>query len=87
MGLLQQVWDRAAEAVTNAERLILFGYSIPEADVLAKQMLRTAVRGNTTLACVECINTDPTIVEKVDRLLGSDVIRLFASVDGYVTHS
>lgn len=87
MNLLQQVWDKAASAIASAERLVLFGYSIPEADVLAKQMLRTAARGNTSLQCVECINPDPTIVEKVDRLLSPDVIRLFADAGSFVRHS
>lgn len=56
MRLLQQLWDLSYKAIASAERLILFGYSIPEADVLARQMLRTAVRQNGSLECVECID-------------------------------
>jgi hypothetical protein len=81
MRLLQQVWDRAYDAIRRADRLLLVGYSIPDADVLAKQMLRTAVRQNGALECVECINPDASIATKLRQVLDAKVIKIFSDVE------
>lgn len=84
MTLLQEVWDRANAAILGADRLVLFGYSIPEADVLARQMLRTAVRQNGSLDCVDCINPDASVAPKVRQILDAKVVRLFVDVPAYL---
>lgn len=86
MGLLQRVWDRAGTAILNAERLVLFGYSLPEADVLSKQLLRTAVRGNSSLNCVDLINPDASVVSKIRQALDSPVVRLYRDASSYLSY-
>lgn len=87
MRLLQEVWDRADAAIRRADRIVIFGYSVPDGDVLARQMLRTAVRQNTSLTCVDCINPDATVAAKLREVLDVKAIRLFADVDTYLKHA
>ena len=87
MGLLQEVWDQANAAIMEAERLVLFGYSLPDADVLSKQLLRTAVRRNPSLNCIDCVNPDAQVVSKLRQLLDSPVIRLYRDASSYLTYS
>ena len=84
MRLLQRVWDRASAAIMDADRLVLFGYSLPDADVLSRQLLRTAVRRNASLQCIDCLNPDATIVVKLRQLLDAPVIRLYRDVPSYL---
>lgn len=84
MGLLQQVWDRANAAIEHADRLVMVGYSIPDADVLSKQMLRTAMRRNSKLDCVECINPDASIAAKLQQTLDARGIRLFSDIMSFL---
>jgi len=87
MRLLQQVWDRAYERIRAADRLVMFGYSVPDADVLARQMLRTAVRVNLDLECVDCINPDATVAAKLRQVLDVPVVRVYADVPSFLDHS
>jgi hypothetical protein len=86
MGLLQAVWDQANAAIMKAERLVLFGYSLPDADVLSKQLLRTAVRRNRSLNCIDCINPDANVVTKLRQLLDSPVVRLYRDASSYLMY-
>jgi hypothetical protein len=87
MTLLQEVWDQATAAIARADRLVMLGYSLPDADVLARQTLRTAVRQNASLECVECINPDAAVVEKLQQTLDLAVTRLFTNTDAYLRNA
>lgn len=87
MRLLQQVWDRANERIRDCDRLVLFGYSVPDADVLARQMLRTAVRQNSELQVVDCINPDASLTMKLRQVLDVPVVKLYVDVPSFLAHS
>lgn len=86
MNLLQEVWDRAESAISQADRLVLFGYSLPDADVLARQMLRTALRRNANLECVDCVNPDSSIAIKLRQVLDSKVVRLYSDAKSFAKY-
>jgi hypothetical protein len=87
MRLLQQVWDLARDRIRHADRLVLFGYSLPDADVLARQMLRTAVRENAAIQCVDCINPDASIAMKIREVFDVPVVKLYANVVAFLAHA
>jgi hypothetical protein len=87
MHLLQQAWDKAHERLRACDRLVVVGYSVPDADVLAKQMLRTAVRQNASLECVECINTDPSVAVKIREVSDLPVVRLYADIPHFLKYT
>ena len=84
--LLSEVWDKARKSIEEAERLTLLGYSLPDADVFARQMLRRAFATNP-LQRVDCINPDPSVAAKLKAILGCRVVGMYDTVDAYIEHS
>ncbi len=83
MAVLNGLWGQASEAIRSSERLVLFGYSLPDADVLAAQMLRHAFRANQNLERVDCINPDAAIANKLKSRLDC-FVGLFRNRGGQV---
>jgi len=87
MPVLKKVWNDARAAIESADRLVLVGYSLPDADVFARQMLRMAFTSNQTLDAVECINPDPALAGKLKAKLDCRVFRLYHDVPTYIEHN
>jgi hypothetical protein len=85
MNTLTRAWDQARVSLEQADRIILLGYSMPEADILARQLLRRAFIRNSRLTSLECINPDVSLVTKLKHALAPEVIRIFESVSAYLT--
>lgn len=86
MGVLQRLWNRAEEAIRTAEHLTLIGYSLPDADVLARQSLRRSYLANPNLVAVDCVNPDVKIAAKLKDSLDCRVVRLFHDAASYLEH-
>ena len=86
MTVLQQLWDQAEHALSQAERLILIGYSIPEADVLARQSMRRGYAANQTLTSVDCVNPEVDVAAKLKANLDCKVVRIFHDAETYLEH-
>lgn len=86
MGILERQWQAADRAIGKTHRLILIGYSLPDADVVATQMLRRAFLENRNLDVVDCINPDATLAGKLKERLSCPVVRLFHDVENYLEH-
>jgi hypothetical protein len=53
---LQQVWTDARTAIEGAERLLFFGYSLPELDVEAEKLFERALLKNSNAEWIDVIN-------------------------------
>ncbi len=84
MAILQSLWDKAAHSIATAESILLVGYSLPESDISARQLLRRSFVSNANLHRITLINPDPLVVPKVQRILGVRVIRVYADVASYL---
>ncbi len=87
MPALLTMWERARDAISTAERVVLVGYSLPEADVGAVQMMRRAFLTNNHLNVVDCVNPDAGIASKLKERLGCKVVRLYHDMDSYLETS
>jgi len=63
--VLQPVWDAASKALREAEELIVFGYSFPDADFASKATIRQCLHGNNTLRTMHVIDVNPAIAGKI----------------------
>ena len=84
MNVLQALWDSAAGAIEQTERLVMVGYSLPESDILARQLLRRAYAANSGLTSVEIVNPNPDVGPKVQRILGAKVVRVYQDIESYI---
>jgi hypothetical protein len=55
-GLLQATRDDAKQAVSAADRLVFFGYSLPSLDVEAEKLFERSIQLNPTLTDIDVIN-------------------------------
>ena len=84
--VIDHQWAAARQAVLEAHRLIIWGYSIPDADVLSAQMLRRSFADNERLEVVHCVNPDSHIVPRVKAKLYAPVVHLYDDIEKYLSH-
>lgn len=77
-------WSAAATALEEADKLVVFGYSVPESDVLARQLLRRAFNKNAGLHSVDVINPDAGLVPKLRSYLNCLSVRYFDNLGTYL---
>jgi hypothetical protein len=87
--LLAAQWAQAAEALQNAEELVLMGYSAPITDLTVTTLIATEFKGNTIVP----VNLDKTIInraknlgdrrrdlEVIDEYLGADCLEKWTNM-------
>jgi len=84
MGMFQRLWTRARESIESADRVVFFGYSMPDADISAKQLFRRAVARNHSLRSIDCINPDAAMVVKLRKLFDLPIIHYYTDVYAYL---
>ncbi len=53
---LEQTWSDARKAIRAADRIVFFGYSLPELDVEAEKLMERGLLRNSTLKWLDVIN-------------------------------
>lgn len=86
MTVLQELWNQAEDAIEEAERLVLIGYSLPEADVLARQSIRRGYLANRILTSVDSVNPDVGVAAKLKANLDCKIVRVFDDAETYLEH-
>jgi hypothetical protein len=79
--VMKELWRRAAEVVSSADRIVLIGYSIPPADHSIMGLLSDGIQGRGVK--LEIVNPAPGVVEHRLVRLGarSDLIECFCGKD------
>ena len=73
ISLFTGLWSRASEYLEGAKTLVICGYSLPEADVMAKTLFRN-VR-NSNVADISVVDPDGTTLGRWKDLLDRNVNR------------
>ena len=74
------VWMRADEAIRDADELIVFGYSFPDADFAARSLLRSAYHHNPDLNSVSVVDVSTQVAARVAAMLGAEVLHHYQTV-------
>jgi hypothetical protein len=67
-GALTQVWGQARQAISQATRIIVIGFSIPPTDTHFKYLLAAGLRENISLKQVYFINPDEHLKDHVFKI-------------------
>jgi hypothetical protein len=78
------VWSQADEAIRNADELVVFGYSFPDADFAARSLLRSAYHHNPNLSSVSVIDVSSEIAARVATMLDVKALHHYRSVPAFV---
>ncbi len=82
---LEPIWSAAFQSLVGADEIFIFGYSLPDADVSARSLLRRAIHENPELPNVIVIDTEPSVGAKVASILGLDSLEYYSSVSALVS--
>ena len=77
---LRPVWSAAREAIQRADRIVVFGYSFPEADVAARNMLRSAFHANQKVEHVSIVDASPEVASQIGSWVGCPSFSFYRSV-------
>lgn len=78
---LLPIWKAAEDRLTRAERLIVFGYSFPDADFFARSLFRRSFHRNASLREIHVIDPAPAAAARVAVLTEPDCAHQYQSVE------
>jgi hypothetical protein len=84
---VQATWDEARDELQKADRVVFFGYSLPQADIEAEKLFQRALVSNTNAAGIEVINPDPGSAERYARLIVKKSMTWFPDLDLFLNKS
>ncbi len=69
---ISPVWRRAAQHLSEAEVIVVFGYSLPETDQFFRYLYAWGTVGDAILKCFLVVDPDPSgqVVSRFQSLLG-----------------
>lgn len=77
---ISPIWNHAFNTLKAADEIYIFGYSLPDADIGARSLLRRAIHESPKLAKVSVIDTQPFVAAKIASFLAVDSLEYYASV-------
>lgn len=73
LNFVNVIWRDAKEFLYNADRIYIIGYSIPDADLNIKLMLKTCIKKDAEIILV---NTDESIISRVKNIFKNPEIKI-----------
>jgi hypothetical protein len=80
-GAVQKTWADARDVVEVAERMIVFGYSLPAIDIEAEKLFERALAKNVGLAWIDVVNPAPESAARLASVGVSKPLRWYPSVE------
>lgn len=77
------IWNKAATALRNADRVVIAGYSCPPLDLEARILLSENLRANSKKR-VYVIDPSPQTATRFTELCGVDRITIYKSIEAWV---
>ncbi|TKJ41723.1 hypothetical protein CEE37_03915 [candidate division LCP-89 bacterium B3_LCP] len=74
---LRNIWRRAAQELSEAQEIIIIGYSFPDADIFFKFLYALGSDSNTRVRRFIIGNPDESVEEKFRNLIGSGIQQRF----------
>jgi hypothetical protein len=82
--VIRDIWNQAATALREAQRVVVLGYSAPESDVLARQLLRRSYARNADLFEIVVVNPDMMVAAKLKQSLACTSLTVFDDINTYM---
>lgn len=84
---IQATWDEARTALEAGDRIVFFGYSLPQADIEAEKLFQRALTANGDLDRTEVINPDPLAASRFSGLVPKKPLSWYPDVDAFLNLS
>jgi hypothetical protein len=80
-GAVQKAWVDARAIVESAERLVFFGYSLPQIDVEAQKLFERGLARNQSVEWIDVVNPGPEAAARFADIGANTPVRWYPSVD------
>ena len=81
---LLNIWDEARRMLERAKEVFILGYSMPQADASAQNLIVHSLRANAGQQKITIVNPDLEILGRYEELLGFQVEKQRAKVEEWV---
>jgi hypothetical protein len=71
-GAFRRIWARAAKELSEAEQIVIIGYSCPEADAFFHGLLALGLAGGHRIRKVMVVDPITEVAQRVQRMLGPE---------------
>lgn len=85
-GTISKVWAEAAEKLSRAKRIFIFGYSLPDSDLFFRYLFALGTLGSTRIRNIVVVNIEPPgggVDNRFKNLLGSSIKSRYQYVNEY----
>jgi hypothetical protein len=81
---MQPVWRDAASALESADRVVMFGYSMPSTDIEAEKLFQRSLAKNSQVNWVDLVNPDPHAASRYAATLPNIPLRRYPTIDSFL---
>jgi hypothetical protein len=78
---IQQIWSDARGALESADRIVVFGYSLPTLDVEAEKVFERSLSANSDAPWVDVINPAASSAARFAGVSAGRPVRWYPSLD------
>lgn len=82
---MPSVWASARDALLYSDRVVFFGYSLPQADVDAEKLVQRSVANNSDVPWIGVIDPSATAVQRYAEMLPNTPVRRFPSAQAFLS--
>jgi len=79
------VWNDARNALETADRVVIFGYSLPLMDVQAERLIQRSIASNTSAPHVDIVDRAPDSAGRYATVLPFRPLRWYPSADSFLS--
>ncbi|MGH2971554.1 MAG: hypothetical protein ACRDLE_05395 [Gaiellaceae bacterium] len=81
---MKAIWQEAADDLSRADRVLFYGYSLPQTDIEAEKLFQRALARNDRLRWIDLVNPDPAAAERFARAFPSAPLRRYSSLPDFL---
>lgn len=81
---IQETWDEARDDLTEADRVVFFGYSLPHADIEAEKLFQRAINANTSAEQLDVVNPDPAAAARYAGLVSKKPMSWYPNLETFL---
>ncbi len=81
--VIDKVWDDLRSELITSSRIVVYGYSCPEADAESFNLFSQVFTGSRNVEKLDIINPDSSIIERLQSAIKAPVIHYYEDADYY----
>jgi hypothetical protein len=81
---MRETWDDARKAITRADRVVVYGYSLPQLDIEAEKLVQRGIVTNRNADWIDVVNPDPMSAQRYAGIAPTSSVRWYPSLSSFL---